>query len=231
VRTMDDLVRQGKVRYIGLSNYYAWQAAAALAVQERQNLEKYVTAQMHYSLVNRGLEYEWLPFAGYCKIGILVWSPLAGGFLAGKYEKGRAPVSGTRFAEAGQFVLFDRDRGFKIVEVLKNVAKRHGASCARTAVAWTLARPGVSSVIIAGRTNEQLVDNIAAVDLDLSGQDIRELDLVSDPGVPYPQWMVHQLDVAEDPRPKILYPDRYSEGGPWSDLRGKRGRCGAQHSA
>ena len=220
VRALDDLVRQGKVRYIGLSNYYAWQAATALAIQERQHLEKYVTAQMHYSLVNRGLEYEWLPFAEYYGIGILVWSPLAGGFLAGKYGKGEAPSAGTRFAEAGPFVLFDRDRGFEIVEVLKKVAQRHGAGCARTAVAWTLARPGVSSVIIAGRTNEQLLDNIAAVDMDLSEQDVRELDRVSDPGVPYPQWMVHQLDVAEDPRPKILHPQKYADGGPWADLRG-----------
>lgn len=222
LRTLDDLVRQGKVRYLGLSNYYAWQAATALGIQQRQNLDKYVTAQMHYSLVNRGLEYEWLSFARYHKMGILVWSPLAGGFLSGKYARRKKPQVGTRFAEAGQFVYFDKERGFEIVETLNSVAESHGVSCARTAVAWTLAHPEVSSAIIAGRTVEQLGDNIDAVDLELSGDDMEALNTVSDPGTPYPQWMVLQLDAAEDPRPKILYPERYADGGPWSDLRGTR---------
>jgi aryl-alcohol dehydrogenase-like predicted oxidoreductase len=219
LRTLDDLVRQGKVRYLGLSNLMSWQAATAIMLQERLGLEKYVTAQMYYSLVGRGLEHEFQSFAEYFDIGILVWSPLAGGFLAGKYSRTSPAASGTRFAEAGQFVPFDKEMGYHVVDVLKEVAARHGASPARVAIAWLLRRPAISSVIIAARTPEQLDDNIRAVDLQLPDEDLRLLDAASDPGVPYPKWMVLQLDTAEDPRPKILHPDRYAEGGAWKDLR------------
>jgi aryl-alcohol dehydrogenase-like predicted oxidoreductase len=222
LRTLNDLVRQGKVRYIGLSNLMAWQAATALGIQERLGLEKYATAQMYYSLVGRGLEYEFLSFAQYHNLGILVWSPLAGGFLAGKYSRANPPPDGTRFSEAGQFVPFDKGMGYKVVDALKKVAGRHGASPARVALAWVLSRPAISSVIIAARKAEHLEDNIQAVDLRLDPKDLKLLDQVSDPGTPYPKWMVLQLDTAEDPRSKLLYPERYAEGGPWKDLRGTK---------
>lgn len=220
LRTLDDLVRQGKVRYIGMSNLLSWQGATALAIQERLGLEKYATAQMYYSLVGRGLEHEFQSFAQYHRIGILVWSPLAGGFLAGKYTRANPAPAGTRFGEAGQFVPFDKELGYRVVDVLKIVAGRHGVSPARVALAWVLSRPAVSSVIIAARRKEHLEDNIQAVDLKLTEEDIRQLDQVSDPGTPYPKWMVLQLDAAEDPRPKVLHPERYADGGPWKDLRG-----------
>jgi aryl-alcohol dehydrogenase-like predicted oxidoreductase len=219
LRTLNDLVRQGKVRYIGLSNLMSWQAATAIMLQERLGLEKYVTAQMYYSLVGRGLEDEFQSFAEYHNIGILVWSPLAGGFLSGKYSRANPAPAGTRFAEAGAFVPFDTELGYLVLEALKQVAGRHNVSPARVALAWVLGRPAVSSVIIAGRKIEQLEDNIAAVDLRLSDEDVRILDAVSDPGVPYPKWMVLQLDTAEDPRPKVLHPERYTNGGVWKDLR------------
>jgi aryl-alcohol dehydrogenase-like predicted oxidoreductase len=222
LRTLDDLVRQGKVRYIGLSNLMSWQAATAIMLQERLGLEKYVTAQMYYSLVGRGLEYEFQSFAEYHNIGILVWSPLAGGFLTGKYSRDIPAPAGTRFAEAGSFVPFDREMGYRVVESLKRVAGRHNASPARVALSWVLGRPSVSSVIIAARKIEQLEDNICAVDLRLSGDDVQALDAASDPGIPYPKWMVLQLDTAEDPRPKVLQPEHYAKGGPWKDLRGTR---------
>ena len=222
LRTLDDLVRQGKVRYIGLSNLMSWQAATAIMLQERLGLEKYVTAQMYYSLVGRGLEYEFQSFAEYHNIGILVWSPLAGGFLTGKYSRDIPAPAGTRFAEAGSFVPFDREMGYRVVESLKQVAGRHNASPARVALSWVLGRPSVSSVIIAARKIEQLEDNICAVDLRLSGDDVQALDAASDPGIPYPKWMVLQLDTAEDPRPKVLQPEHYAKGGPWKDLRGTR---------
>jgi hypothetical protein len=192
----------------------SWQAATAVMLQERLGLEKYVTAQMYYSLVGRGLEYEFQSFAEYHNIGILVWSALAGGFLSGKYSRNNPAPDGTRFAEAGQFVPFDKENGYKIVDVLKEVAKRHDASAARVALAWVLGRPAVSSVIVAARKPEQLEDNIRAVELRLSSEDVRLLDEVSDPGVPYPKWMVLQLDTAEDPRPKVLHPEKY--GSRWS---------------
>ena len=152
----------------------------------------------------------------------LVLFSMAGGFLAGKYSRANPAPPGSRFAEAGPFVPFDRERGYRVVDVLKQVAGRHGASPARVAIAWLLGRPAICSVIIAARKAEQLEDNIGAVDLCLSDEDVRTLDAESDPGVPYPKWMVLQLDTAEDPRARVLYPERYGDGGFWKDLRGTR---------
>jgi aryl-alcohol dehydrogenase-like predicted oxidoreductase len=219
LRALDDVVRHGKARYIGLSNYMAWQAAEALGIQRQQNLEKFVTAQMYYSLVGRDLEHEWMAFAEHTHMGILVWSPLAGGFLSGKYTRHQPPPEQTRFADAGQFVPFDKELGFKVVDVLRKVADRHGVSPTRVALAWTISRPCISSVLVGARRLTHLEDNIASADLELTADDIRELDAVSDPGIPYPKWMVLQLDQAEDPRPKVLEPQRFAEGGPWQDLR------------
>lgn len=222
LRAMDDLVRQGKVRYIGLSNYMAWQAATALGLQERLGLEKFITAQMYYSLVGRDLENDFMSFAEYHDMGIIVWSPLAGGFLAGKYDRDNPPPEGTRFAEAGQFVPFDIDRGFDIVDTLREVGERHGVSPARVAIAWTLSRENISSVLIAARKLEHLEDNINAVDLELTDEDIEQLNEVSDPGIPYPRWMVLQQAMAEDPRAETLEPEKFEDGGPWEDLRFKK---------
>jgi aryl-alcohol dehydrogenase-like predicted oxidoreductase len=219
VRALDDLVRSGKVRYIGLSNYLSWQAATALAVQEREHLTKYITAQMYYSLVGRELEHEFLSFAEYHHLGILVWSPLAGGFLSGKYDRERPPAQGTRFAEAGRFVPFDLDRGYDVIDVLRRVAERHDATPAQIAIAWLLMRPMVSSIIVAARDNKRLEENLRALEIGLGAADIQELDAVSNPGVPYPQWMVRQLDEAEDPRSHALDPERPRlhdlRGGGW----------------
>jgi aryl-alcohol dehydrogenase-like predicted oxidoreductase len=222
LRTLDDLVRQGKVRYIGLSNLMSWQAATAVMLQERLGFEKYATAQMYYSLVGRGIEHEFLSFADYYGIGILVWSPLAGGFLSGKYSRSNPAPAGSRFAEAGNFVPFDKEMGYRVIDALRQVAGRQGASPARVALAWTLRRPAVSSVIIAARTLEHLEENIRAIEVDLSEEDVRLLDAVSDPGVPYPKWMVLQLDTAEDPRGRVLHPQRYANRGPWKDLRNSK---------
>src|SRR5246127_2142793 len=138
LRTLDDLVRQGKVRYVGLSNFMSWQAATSVMLQERLGLERYVTAQMYYSLVGRGLEYEFQSFAEEPDIAFLFGTPLAGGFLSGKYSRGTPPPAGSRFADAGQFVPFDREMGYRVVEAVKQVAARHGASPARVAISWLL---------------------------------------------------------------------------------------------
>jgi aryl-alcohol dehydrogenase-like predicted oxidoreductase len=219
LRTLDDLVRSGKVRYIGLSNYHAWQAATALAVQAREHLEKYVTAQLYYSLVGRGLEADWLSCAAYHGLGILVWSPLAGGFLTGKYDRQHPAPAGSRYADSGTFVPFDKDQGYAVIDALREVASRHRASPAQIALAWLLTRPAISSVIIAARTNERLEENIRAVDLALAPEDLALLDRVSAPAVTYPRWMVEQLDLAEDPRPRILDPESVAAQG----VRDRRG--------
>src|SRR4029077_9128057 len=122
LRTLNDLVRQGKVRYIGLSNLMSWQAATAVMLQKRLGLEEYVTAQMYYSLVGRGLEYEFQSFAEYYNIGILVWSPLAGGVLSANDTRENPARAGTRYAEAGAFVPFDREMGYRVVDAVKKVA-------------------------------------------------------------------------------------------------------------
>src|SRR5258705_5331554 len=145
LRTLDDLVRQGKVRYIGLSNFMAWQAATAVMMQKRLGLERYVTAQMYYSLVVRDLEHEVQSFAEYHNVGILVWSPLAGGFLAGKASRNNPPPVDSRFADAGQFVPFGTEMGYRVVDALKDVAAKYDASPARIAISWVLRRPAVSS--------------------------------------------------------------------------------------
>lgn len=219
LRAMDDLVRQGKVRYIGFSNYLSWQGATAIMMQKQLGLERFATAQMYYSLVGRGLEFDFQSMAEYHDLGVLVWSPLAGGFLSGKYQRGKAAPPGTRFGENGNFVPFDKEQGYDVVEAAQHVAQRHGVSVAQVSLAWLLAQPTISSVIIAGRKKEHLADNIAAVDLELTAEDLSELNDASDPGTPYPKWMVLQLDVAEDPRPKVLFPERYVDGGPWDDRR------------
>jgi aryl-alcohol dehydrogenase-like predicted oxidoreductase len=218
LRTLDDLVRSGKVRYVGLSNYLSWQAATALGVQEREHLARYITAQMYYSLVGRELEHEFLSFAEYHHLGVLVWSPLAGGFLSGKYDRRRPAAAGTRFAEAGRFVPFDVERGYDVVDVLRRVAERQAATPAQIALAWLLLRPTISSVIVAARSNDRLEENLRATEITLAPEDITELDAVSSPGVPYPQWMVTQLDQAEDPRPRLLEPQQPRS----TDLRGTR---------
>jgi len=176
LRTLNDLVRQGKVRYIGLSNLMSWQAATAVMLQERLGLEKYVTAQMYYSLVGRGLEYEFQSFAEYHNIGILVWSALAGGFLSGKYSRDNPAPGGTRYAEAGQFVPFDKGTGYKIVDVLKEIAKRNDASAARVALAWVLAQ-GEDIVPIPGtKRRTYLEEDATALNVHLEPEDLRRLD-------------------------------------------------------
>lgn len=196
------------------------EAATALALQASEHLEKYVTAQLYYSLVGRDLEADWLSFAEYQKLGILVWSPLAGGFLSGKYDRQNPAPGGTRFAEAGNFVPFDKERGYAVIDALREVSSRYGATPAQVAIAWLLTRPAITSVIIAARTNERLDENIRAVELTLSGEDLELLDRVSAPAtVPYPRWMVEQLDLAEDPRPRLLDPDAFA-GGRVRDRRG-----------
>jgi aryl-alcohol dehydrogenase-like predicted oxidoreductase len=219
LRSLDDLVRQGKVRYIGLSNYLAWQAALALGMQRQLGLEPYVSAQMYYSMVGRDLEHDWFSFSEYTGMGILVWSALAGGFLSGKYDRHNPPPKGTRFGDANRFVPFDDDYGYRVLDAVKRVAVRHGVSPVTVAIGWVLAQKPVSSVIVAARTHEQLLDNLKAADLKLTDEDMRELDEASHPGTPYPKWMVLQHDQAEDPRARTLEPERFVDGEPWTDLR------------
>jgi aryl-alcohol dehydrogenase-like predicted oxidoreductase len=187
LRALDDLVRTGKVRYIGCSNLSAWQMMKSLAISREQRLEHFRCTQSYYSLVGRELEREIVPFLKDQGLGLLVWSPLAGGFLSGKFTR----TGGDEAARRAQFDFppVNRDRAFDVLDVLGIVARRRGASVAQTALAWVLAQPAVTSVIIGARNLKQLEDNLQASDLALDAQDLTALDEVSRLAPEYPAWM------------------------------------------
>jgi len=194
---LDTLVSQGKVRYVGVSNHSAWHVMKALGISERKGLQRYVTQQIYYSLLNREAEYELVPLSIDSGLGILVWSPLAGGILSGKLRRGVEPPEGSRMAtEWGEPPVYDRERMFDIIDVLIDVASGRGVSPAQVALAYLLGKPAVSSVIFGARTEEQLLDNIAAADLKLDESERSRLDAVSAMPLIYPYW--HQAASASE---------------------------------
>ena len=240
MRTLDDVVRQGKVRYIGLSNYMPWQAATAVMLQERMGIGevRYGTDVLQ-------------PRRPRPRIRVSSRSPstttsvsFIGAELAGSFPFQASTAAPTLLLPAHAslrqvtFVPFDREMGYRVADTLKQVAARHDVSPARAALSWVLGRPAVSSVIVAARKAEQLEDNVAAVDLRLSDEDVRHLDAASDPGVPYPKWMVLQLDTAEDPRSRscirsamrMAVPGRISGGRAGLAQRFAAGREGSQQN-
>lgn len=191
LRALDDLVRQGKVRYIGASNFTGWQLMKALGISERQNLERFVTLQAYYSLVARDLELELVPLSLDQGLGILPWSPLGGGFLTGKYRRGRPRPDGARRTDPNdQFLLFDEERGFAIVDELEKIARAHDATITQAALNYLLRKPGVTSVIFGARTKEQLADNLKTTDWEMAPEDVARLDELSPPPRVYPYWML-----------------------------------------
>ncbi len=190
MQTLNSFVEQGKVRYLGLSNFPAWQIVKSHLLAEHRGWEPFVSAQMHYSLVNRDIEYEVIPACLDQGLGILVWSPLSGGFLSGKYHAGKAPA-GTRFGDRDLwFPPFDRALGERVLGPLEQAAKAHGSSMAAISLAWLKNRPGVTSVLIGARNLEQLKANLAALDLEVRADTLAELDDASRPAAMYPGWMV-----------------------------------------
>jgi aryl-alcohol dehydrogenase-like predicted oxidoreductase len=197
LQALDDLVRAGKVRYVGCSNYAGWQLMKALGVAERQDLTRFVSQQIHYTLQAREAEYELLPISIDQGLGVLVWSPLAGGLLSGKYRRGEPGPAGSRLLSGwDEPPVRDQDKLYDIVEVVVEVAKDRGVSPARVALAWLLDRPAVTSVVIGARTDEQLADNLGAADLSLTTEERTRLEEVSRPPLLYPYW--HQAKTASD---------------------------------
>jgi aryl-alcohol dehydrogenase-like predicted oxidoreductase len=186
LRALDDLVRQGKVRYVGCSNLPAWQLMKALAVSDGTGLERFQCTQSYYSLVGRELERDVIPLIEDQGLGLLVWSPLAGGFLSGKFTR---KTEGEGRRKSFDFPPVDKDKGFDVVDVLVRIGRKHDVSAARVALAWVLANDAVTSVIIGARNLRQLDDNIAAVDLELGDDDLKALDEVSRIPPGYPAWM------------------------------------------
>jgi aryl-alcohol dehydrogenase-like predicted oxidoreductase len=200
MRALNDLVRQGKVRYIGCSNYSGWQLMKALAISEKRGWESFVTLQALYSLLARDLENEMIPLCLDQGLGILVWSPLYGGFLSGKYRRGKPQPKGTRLSgPQPPFLQVDEEKGYDIVDELEKIGKAHKASVAQAALNYLLAKEGVSSVIIGARTPEQLADNLKTVDWEMSAEEVARLDAVSEPVPVYPYWMQRMPPPPDEP--------------------------------
>jgi aryl-alcohol dehydrogenase-like predicted oxidoreductase len=189
LRALDTLVQQGKVRYIGCSNWQAWKIAKALGICEFKNLARFDTLQAYYSIAGRDLEREIIPLLESESVGLLVWSPLAGGLLSGKYSRSNQKPADSR-RSAFDFPIVDKERTWKILDVMAPIAKAHECSPARVSLAWLLAKPVVSSVIIGAKRHDQLEDNLAAIKLTLTHDELRRLDEVSALPPEYPGWMM-----------------------------------------
>jgi aryl-alcohol dehydrogenase-like predicted oxidoreductase len=199
MEALDRLVQQGKVRYVGCSNFSGWHVMKAMGVARADHRQPFVSQQIHYTLQAREAEYELVPISIDQGLGILVWSPLAGGLLSGKFRRSdrNGPKGSRHFGRKfREPPIYDDERLFDIVEVLLAVARAHDVSAARVALAWVLHQPGVTSIIIGGRTKEQFADNLAAADLKLTAGDLAKLDAVSRPDLAYPYW--HQAWTASD---------------------------------
>ncbi len=187
LRALDDLVRAGKVRYIGSSNLPAWQLMKALAVSREQRLEHFKCTQSYYSLAGRDLERETIPLLRDQKLGLLVWSPLAGGFLSGKFTRTGGDESARR--AKFDFPPVNKEKAFDVLDVLIPIAAAHGISVAQVALAWILSKDVVTTVIIGAKKLAQLDDNLKAIDVTLTPDDLKALDAVSKLAVEYPEWM------------------------------------------
>lgn len=186
---LTDLVRHGKVRYIGCSNLAAWQIMKSFGISAARHLEKFVTLQAYYSLAGRELEREIVPMLLDQKMGLLVWSPLAGGFLSGKFTRG-GPGDDSARRSKFTFPPVDLEKGYNMVEAMQAIAQRRNATVAQVALAWLLHQPAVTSVIIGARNAKQLKDNLGSVDLKLDQEELAQLDKLSQLAPEYPGWML-----------------------------------------
>jgi aryl-alcohol dehydrogenase-like predicted oxidoreductase len=190
LRALDDLASRGLVRYVGWSNFPAWRAARGQGIQKLRGYAPFVSGQIYYSVVGRGAEHEILPYCGAAGLGTLIWSPLAGGFLTGKYTRDDPTGEGGRRA-AFSVPPVDLERGYDAVDRMREIADSRGVPVAHVAYAWLLAKPGVSSVIVGASRPEQLADNLAAAELALTEEEVAALDAVDPPAplYPHPRWL------------------------------------------
>jgi aryl-alcohol dehydrogenase-like predicted oxidoreductase len=203
MRALDDLVRAGKVRYVGSSNFSGWWKMKALAVSDRYGLERYVSQQIQYSLLWRDAEYELLPLGVAEGVGALIWSPLASGYLSGKFAAGAQ--SATTRLRGGGLAAIDDDRARKVVGVLnESAADHHGASASQVALNWLVRKAGVSSVILGARTDEQLADNLASATWSLSDAEVARLDEASATPIRYPYSHHRMFGPDRNPLPHLL---------------------------
>jgi len=192
LETLDMLVRAGKVRYIGFSNWTVWKAAIAYQMQKERGWATFCNGQMYYSLLGRDVEYDIVPFMQHAGIGMSVWSPLAGGFLSGKYTREGEKDQDIRLS-GFDILPFDKEKGYDVVDVLKEIAATHNASPAQIALSWLLSKPVVSSILVGASKLHQLENNLKAVEVELSDTQIKTLDDLTQPGISYPHWFVQNL--------------------------------------
>lgn len=189
METLDTLIKQGKIRYAGCSNFAGWQIMKCLMAADRHNYQRFVTQQIHYTLQAREAEYELLPIGVDQKLGALIWSPLAGGLLSGKYSRNKILNVSGRFANGwDEPPVEDFEKLWNIVDVLKEIASQKGISVAQLSLAWTLSRPGVSSIVAGARNAAQLRDTLEAVHIRLTAEESEMLNAVSRPPLLYPYW-------------------------------------------
>jgi aryl-alcohol dehydrogenase-like predicted oxidoreductase len=189
---LDAVVRRGKVRYLGFSNWSAWKVAAALEIQKRNGFAPFTHGQMHYSLLGRDVERDVIPLMRAYGLGLTVWSPLASGFLTGKYTRETLSDPNNRYS-GFDILPFDKEHGFRVVERMRAIAAKHNASVAQTAIAWLLAKDAVSSVLIGATKLHQLDDNLGAANIKLSAAEIAELDAATPLPPVYPNWFIDNL--------------------------------------
>jgi aryl-alcohol dehydrogenase-like predicted oxidoreductase len=188
IEALDTLIRQGKVRYVGCSNYSAWHLMKALHVADTAGHQRFVSQQVYYSLLDRDVEHELVPAGHDQGVSLIVWSPLAGGWLSGKYTRQNQPVDGRQQRGVREPPITDWARLWSIVDVLSDVARGQGITEAQVALAWLMRRPMIASVLLGGRTVEQFAANLKAAEVVLSGEDIARLNTASERPLPYPYW-------------------------------------------
>lgn len=197
LEALDTLVRAGKVRYVGASNFTGWQLMKWLGVAHARGYQRFVSHQIHYTPQAREAEFEILPAGLDQGVGTMVWSPLAGGLLSGKYRRGETGPEGSRHTlDWDEPPVYDEDALFDVVEALVAVGEEHGVSAAQVTLAWLLTRPTVDTLVIAARTEEQLTDNLAAAELELTPEQVERIEAASRPDLPYPLW--HQAANASE---------------------------------
>ncbi|NWG52188.1 MAG: aldo/keto reductase [Hydrogenophilaceae bacterium] len=195
LEALDRLVQAGKVRYLGFSNWSSWRAAIAVQMQKERAWARFASGQYHYSLLNREVEHDIAPLLRHAGLGMLVWSPLGGGFLSGKYTRENIAKEGRH--AAFDIVPFDREKGFALVEAMRGMAERAGCTVAQLALAWLLSKPVVTSVLIGSAKLAQLEDNLAAVGVRLDAEMLQELDRLTAPAPIYPHWFNARLTDAK----------------------------------
>lgn len=191
LRTLNDVVDTGKVRYIAICNWPAWMVAKAQAIAEAKGWHRFIGLQYYYSAVSRDIEHELVPMAADHHLAIFPWSPLAGGFLSGKFTR-EAAGDGKSRRETFDFPPIDKEKAYDLVDVMKEISTRHQASIAQVALAWVRQQPGITSTIIGAKTEAQLKDNIGSLQVTLTGEDLQQIDAVSPLPKQYPGWMVER---------------------------------------